>query len=70
LKRSAERQKSGERVRKIADQTIAVLKKPEQYLDYPCAACGLTKLIQLGTKVRCQNCGFFGDRFQDGDNAD
>jgi hypothetical protein len=72
LKRGAERQKSGERVRKIADEAIAILKetKPQQYLDYPCTGCGLPKLIQLGTKVRCQNCGFFGERFQDGDKAD
>ncbi len=72
FKRAAKRKESGERVRKIADEVMAVLKetKPTQYLDDPCAACGLTMLIQLGTKVRCQNCGFFGDRFQDGDNAE
>jgi hypothetical protein len=72
LQRVAKRQQSGERIRKIADEAIAVIKesKPQQYLDYPCTACRLTKLIQLGTKVRCQNCGFFGDRFQDGDKAE
>jgi hypothetical protein len=72
----AERQRSGERVRRSADETIALLKgKPtsqsqESYLSDPCTSCHAVALISLGMKVLCDNCGFVGDRFQDGDNQD
>jgi len=74
LKRKAERQRSAERVRKIADETIALLKRgparqsQKTYLSDPCVSCHAVALIPLGVKVVCDNCGFAGDRFQDGDN--
>lgn len=72
LRRKAERQRSAERVRKSADETIALLRgklqKPPTYLPDPCS-CGMSTLRWEGTKVRCDSCGFFGDRFQDGDKA-
>jgi len=72
LNRKAERQRSGERVRKSADEVIALLKgkpRPQSiYLPDPCI-CGMATLRWEGTKVRCDSCGFFGDHFQDGDKA-
>ena len=74
LTRKAERQRSGERVRKTADETIALLKgkseSPIGYLNDPCIGCYAIALIPLGTKVLCDNCGFVGDRYQDGDKQD
>jgi hypothetical protein len=76
LKRQAERQRSGERVRKSADETIALLNgKPvsqnqKTYLIDPCISCHAVALTPLGIKVLCDNCGFIGDRFQDGDTQD
>ncbi len=76
LRRQAERQQSAERVRKSADETIAILKgKPTEqsqktYLNDPCIRCHANALIPLGVKVLCDNCGFVGDRFQDGDEQD
>jgi hypothetical protein len=74
LTRQAERQRSGERVRKIADETIALLKGKSEsrttYLSDPCTSCHAIALIPLGIKVLCDNCGFAGDRFQDGDKQD
>jgi len=71
LKRKAERQRSAERVRKSADEVITLLsQRPEKqkvYLSEPCTSCHALALIPLGMKVLCDNCGFFGDRFQDGD---
>jgi len=71
LTRQAERQRSGERVRKSADEAIALLngKSANQrtYLGDPCTSCHANALIPLGIKVLCDNCGFVGDRFQDGD---
>jgi IrrE N-terminal-like domain len=72
LARKAERQKSAERVRKSADDVIALLRGKTQnqptYLPDPCI-CGMSTLRWDGTKVRCDTCGFFGDRFQDGDQS-
>jgi hypothetical protein len=76
LKRAAERQRSAERIRTIADQTIAILKgqpaeqNQKTYLNDPCVSCHANALIPLGIKVLCDNCGFIGDRFQDGDRQD
>ena len=76
LKREAERKRSAERVRKSADEVIAILKgktteqRQRNYLNDPCVSCYANALIPLGTKVLCDNCGFVGDRFQDGDNQD
>ena len=72
LTRKAERERSSERVRRTADEVIALLrsKPPTQptYLPDPCS-CGMATLRWEGTKVRCASCGFFGDWFQDGDKA-
>src|SRR5271169_1050561 len=74
LTRKAERQRSGERVRKSADETMAFLKGKSAaqmtYLNDPCVSCHAVALIPLGIKVLCDNCGFIGDRFQDGDKQD
>jgi IrrE N-terminal-like domain len=73
LRRDAKRQRSAERVRKSADEAISVLKGKSKaqsqrtYLAEPCTSCHATALIPLGIKVLCDNCGFVGDRFQDGD---
>jgi hypothetical protein len=71
LKRKAERRQSAERVRKSADEAMARLGgKPEKqtaYLSEPCTSCHAVALIPLGLKVLCDNCGFVGDRYQDGD---
>ena len=72
LRRKAERQKSAERVRKGADEVIALLRGTKSpatpFLNQPCIGCGRDTLINEGTKVRCLTCGFFGD-LQDGDKA-
>jgi Zn-dependent peptidase ImmA (M78 family) len=73
LRWTAERQRSAERVRKTAEETIAILKgksaeqSQKAYLNEPCISCHANALIPLGVKVLCDNCGFVGDRFQDGD---
>jgi Zn-dependent peptidase ImmA (M78 family) len=67
------RQESGARVRKMADQAIAAIRnkaaiaRHPAFLDHPCINCTLRTLVPEGTKVRCTNCGYFGDPFQDGD---
>jgi hypothetical protein len=76
LNREAERRRSAERVRKSADEAIAILKgKPadqsqKTYLNDSCVSCHANALIPLGIKVLCDNCGFVGDRYQDGDNEE
>jgi Zn-dependent peptidase ImmA (M78 family) len=71
LARIADQRRSAERIRKTADETIALLsgKKPSKpaYLDDPCGSCHQVTLIPMGIKVLCDTCGFIGDRFQDGD---
>jgi hypothetical protein len=73
LTRKTERHRSSERVRKSADELIALLKEKPQnqpaYLADPCS-CGMRTLRAIdATKVKCDSCGFFGDPFQDGDKA-
>lgn len=72
LVKRRDREQSAKRVRKSADETIAILRKVVQpqptYLPHPCI-CGMRTLRSEGTKVRCDSCGFFGDCFQDGDKA-
>lgn len=74
LNREAERRRSAERVRKSADEAIAMLKgKPAEqsqksYQSDSCISCHANALIPLGIKVLCDNCGFVGERYQDGDN--
>lgn len=67
LRKKEERTRSAERVRKIAEETKALLQNPK-YLPDPCNACGNETLISIGaTKVHCITCGFNGDQLQDGD---
>jgi Zn-dependent peptidase ImmA (M78 family) len=72
LVKKRDRKKSAERVRRSANETIAILRsaaRPQPtYLRDPCI-CGMRTLRWEGTKVRCSSCGFFGDWFQDGDKA-
>jgi hypothetical protein len=72
LARKAERQRSAERIRKSADELIALLRgKPHNQLAYlpdPCI-CGMRTLRPVDSRVKCDSCGFFGDRFQDGDKS-
>lgn len=82
LRKKAERARSAERVRKMAEEAKTVLlgkRTPDvvipqssvpavRYLPDPCTACGNETLISLGpTKVHCDSCGFSGDQLQDGD---
>jgi ribosomal protein S27E len=41
-------------------------KKKKHYLDARCSACGSLTLVQLGTKVGCETCGYVGDHPDDG----
>jgi hypothetical protein len=70
LRHKAERQKSAERVRKVADETIAALRGTPSasgaFLNQPCISCGQSTLVNDGMKVRCLTCKFRGD-LQDGD---
>jgi IrrE N-terminal-like domain len=73
LQRKAQRQRSAERVRRSADEVIALLrgKAPPPsniFLGQTCISCRQNTLINDGMKVRCTTCGFFGD-LQDGDKA-
>ena len=73
LNRKAERQRSSERVRKNADELIALLRRQPQlqptYIADPCS-CGMRTLRAIdATRVKCDSCGFLGERFQDGDQA-
>lgn len=74
LRQKIERQKSAERVLKIAQEAKAailgksVIKAPA-YLDAACSSCHSLTLLPIGNKVLCDICGFVGDRFQDGDQA-
>jgi Zn-dependent peptidase ImmA (M78 family) len=72
LTEKLKRRESALRVRKIADQTIAAIRKAATarqptFLEHPCINCTLRTLVPEGTKVRCMSCGYFGDPFQDGD---
>ena len=74
LQKKAERDRSVERVLKIAEETKAALSqnsKPtyRNYLDDICTVCHQPTLVANGPKVSCETCGFNGDRFQDGDRA-
>src|SRR5581483_2230387 len=40
--------------------------KKKRYLDARCCACRFSTLIQLGTKVACETCGYVGDHPDDG----
>jgi Zn-dependent peptidase ImmA (M78 family) len=72
LLRKKERAESAERVKKLAEETKAILRgqpsaKQASYLDAICGNCHQQTLIPISNKVLCDTCGFRGDRFQDGD---
>ncbi|MGE3989937.1 ImmA/IrrE family metallo-endopeptidase [Pseudorhodoplanes sp.] len=72
LAKKLERSKSAERVRKLADETRAILSgnstpKKVVYLDSLCGTCHQQTLLPIANKVLCDTCGFIGDGFQDGD---
>jgi len=70
LAKRRNKKKSAERVRKMADQTIAVLsgRKPALANNVArcCLECGAQKILPSATGFRCQNCGKIYDH-QDGD---
>lgn len=83
LFKKAERARSAERVRQMAEEAKAILRGQRtptlatqhmaaltpKYLPDPCTACGNETLILLGPKVHCESCGFSGDQLQDGDRS-
>jgi hypothetical protein len=82
LLKKADRARSAERVRKMAEEAKAILREPRKrpvsqqpptpatnYLADPCTACGRETLISLGPKVHCNSCGFSGDQMPDGDRS-
>jgi hypothetical protein len=71
------RKESGQRVRQMADDTIAILsgRKPApvkspsvRYMEIACAVCGEKKVLPNNSGFQCQNCGKVFDH-QDGDVA-
>jgi hypothetical protein len=57
----------------MAEEVKAALRKNSEprrqaYLEDVCAVCHQQTLVASGLKVSCE-CGFNGDRFQDGDKA-
>lgn len=83
LLKKAERARSAERVRKMAEEAKAALRgqrklapvtqptpvTAKSYLADPCTTCGNETLISLGLKVHCMTCGFSGDQLPDGDKS-
>ncbi len=83
LLKKAQRDRSAERVRNMAEDAKAILlgqrapalipqRTPApttKYLPDPCTVCGNETLISLGQKVHCESCGFSGDQLQDGDKS-
>jgi hypothetical protein len=70
LLEKAERAWSVERVLKMAAEVKAALHStPKAYLEDLCTVCKQQTLVPNGPKVSCETCGFYGDRFQDGDKA-
>jgi hypothetical protein len=61
LTKQRNKKKSAERVRKMADETIAVLSgrrpKPANDMARRCLECGAHKIVPSANGFRCQNCG-------------
>lgn len=68
LTKRRNKKKSGERVRKMADETIAVLsgRRLPNNTANRCLACGERKIVPSPTGFECRNCGKVYDH-QDGD---
>lgn len=70
LTKRRSRKKSAERVRQMADETIAVLSgrrpAPVRYMPDPCRICGEQKILPSNLGFECRNCGKVYDH-QDGD---
>jgi hypothetical protein len=68
------KQKSAERVRQIADETIAILavRKPVsvKYVTEACPACGMRTVLPSDSRFKCDTCKKAFDFFQDGDAVD
>jgi hypothetical protein len=66
------RKESANRVRRKADDTMAILSgrkpAPVRYMDDTCPSCGAQKILPSTSGFRCQNCGKVFDH-QDGDAA-
>jgi Zn-dependent peptidase ImmA (M78 family) len=54
------------RLRELEEKEKNKKEKKNRYLDARCSACTLSTLIQLGTKVACETCGYVGDHPDDG----
>jgi hypothetical protein len=59
---------------RVSQKVAAFLAQPTEdpvlaaaYLDEVCTCCGLQKLIRVGPKYTCKNCGHTDFQFQDGD---
>lgn len=68
--RSYEREKSKERVNRMAEEFIREVKginRGPKFLDSPCTQCGRRTLLPLGSKFMCYSCESVFDHYQDGD---
>jgi IrrE N-terminal-like domain len=72
LTKRRNKKKSAERVRRMADEAIAVLSgrrsAPTNYMPDPCLVCGEKKILPNVAGFQCQNCGKVFDH-QDGDTV-
>jgi Zn-dependent peptidase ImmA (M78 family) len=69
-----ERAQNAERVQRIADKLVADFKASNpsnvskmRFLQEICTACHQQRVLPIGTKFLCENCGTVFDLFQDGD---
>jgi IrrE N-terminal-like domain len=74
LTKRRNRQKSVERVRRRADETIAILSARKsvivKYVSEVCPACGTRTVLPSDSKFKCDTCKKVFDLFQDGDAVD
>ncbi|HXY59474.1 MAG TPA: ImmA/IrrE family metallo-endopeptidase [Methylocystis sp.] len=67
---SEEKERSKERIRRMADEFIREVQFPKaanKFLDAPCTQCGRNAVYPVGSKFTCALCGCVFDRYQDGD---
>lgn len=66
-----ERERNALEIRRLADECIQQLNPTKSmsqtYAPGRCAGCGCSKLIPIGCKFYCKECGVTSDKFQDGD---
>jgi Zn-dependent peptidase ImmA (M78 family) len=73
----SERAESAKRVQKMNEEFKAAVRSPKTqptiarpcYLNENCTNCSQQKLIPIGSKYLCDNCGWVSDQFQDGDRS-